>query len=85
MDRSSQVAAPPQDEGGFPPRFLLFDLLLTLHASRLCFAGLLFTAEARTETIKTKYKGLRYRNTRTGDHYGSRKWTASFDAQGVWK
>jgi hypothetical protein len=70
---SSQVPALPQDEGGFAPGFLLFDSLLTLNASRLCFAGLPFTAEARIETIETKHKGLRYRNTRTGDHYGRHK------------
>jgi len=70
---SSQVAALPQDEGGFATGFLLFDSLLTLHTSRLCFAGLPFTAEARIETIETKHKGLRYRNTHTGDHYGRHK------------
>jgi hypothetical protein len=70
---SSQVAAQPQDEGGFAPGFLSFDLLLTLHASRLCFVGLPFTAEARIENIETKHKGLRFRNTRAGDHYGRHK------------
>jgi hypothetical protein len=62
-----------EPEGGFAPGFLLFDSLLTLHASRLCFARLPFTAEARIKTIETKHKGLRYRNTRTGDHYGRHK------------